>query len=130
MLLRAAAYADAWMTGLVTPSEYRSLWSVLDEHVRNEGRDISSITGAVYLFASIGASYEEARSTLAPAIEAIFHAPFENFEPICLVGTADQWTEQIGRFVEVGVTHVNVLLYTNDLIGDVQRIGEEVLLRL
>ena len=129
-LLRTAAYANGWMPALITPSDYRTLWSRLRDVVARAGRDMSSITGAVYLFATIGASHEEACSVLAPAIEAIFHAPFENFEPVCLVGTADHWVEQIGRYADVGVTHVNVLLYTRDLIGDVQRIGQEVVPRL
>ncbi len=135
-LRRAAANGDGWMpstvtaTGLITPSDYRALWSKLREYITAEGRDMASITGAVYLFASIGASYEEARGVLAPGMEAIFRAPFENFEPVCLVGTPDQWVEQIGRYADVGVTHVNVLLYTRDLIGDVQRIGQEVVPRL
>ena len=129
-LLRAAAHADGWMPALITPGDYRALRSTLGEYVAAEGREMASVIGAVYVFASIGASYEEARGVLAPGIEAIFHAPFANFEPFCLVGTADQWVEQIGRFAEVGVTHVNVLLYTSDLIGDVQRIGQEVVPRL
>jgi hypothetical protein len=32
--------------------------------------------------------------------------------------------------VEAGVRHVNVLLYTNDLLSDVQQIGDEVAPRL
>jgi alkanesulfonate monooxygenase SsuD/methylene tetrahydromethanopterin reductase-like flavin-dependent oxidoreductase (luciferase family) len=129
-LLRTAAYADGWMPALITPSDYSALWSRLSEHVAGAARDMSSITGAVYVFAAIGASYEAARSVLAPGIEAIFHAPFQHFEPVCLVGTADQWVEQIGRVAAVGVTHVNVLLYTHDLIGDVEWIGQEVVPRV
>ena len=86
--------------------------------------------GAIHIFAAIGPSYEAAASVLAPAIEAIFHAPLAHFAPLCLVGTADQWVEQIGRYAEAGVRHVNVLLYTQDLLGDVQQIGAEVVPRL
>ena len=129
-LLRTAACADGWMPALITPSDYRTLWSRLSEYVESEGREMSSITGAIYVFAAIGTTYEEARNVLAPGIEAIFHAPFQNFEPVCLVGTADHWVEQISHFAEVGVTHVNVLLYTRDLISDVQRIGQEVVPRV
>ena len=129
-LLRTAACADGWMPALITPSDYRTLWSRLSEYVESEGREMSSITGAIYVFAAIGTTYEEARNVLAPGIEAIFHAPFQNFEPVCLVGSADHWVEQIGRFAAVGVTHVNVLLYTRDLISDVQRIGQEVVPRV
>ena len=127
---RAARVGAAWMPALITPGDFQAGWANLQEYSAREGRTPGSIRGAVYLFASIGSSYEAARSTLAPAIEAIFHAPFEAFEGLCLVGTPDDWLEQIARFAHAGVRHVNFLLYTNDLLGDVQQIGDEVAPRL
>ena len=129
-LRRAAEFGAGWIPTLVTPDDFRQGWAKLGEYAVAAGRDVERITGAIHIFASIGPSYEAAASVLAPAIEAIFHAPFAAFAPLCLVGTADDWVEQIGRFAEVGVRHVNVLLYTQDLIGDVQQIGHEVVPRL
>ena len=129
-LRRAAALGAAWIPALITPDDFRKGWNRLGEYAAADGRDPTSITGAIHVFASIGRSYEEAVGVLAPGIEAIFHAPFEHFAPLCLVGTADQWLEQIGRFAQAGVRHVNILLYTRDLIGDVQHIGDEVVPRL
>ena len=129
-LRRAAAFGDGWMPTLLTGADYGPLWTTLGEYLRAEGRDAASMTGALYTFAAIGRSHEGARAVLAPGIEAIFHAPFAHFEPLCLLGTADDWLEQIGRFAEAGVSHVNVLLYTQDLLGDVQHIGEAVVPRL
>ena len=129
-LRRAAAYGDGWLPTLLTAADYRVLWATLGEHLRAAGRDPGSITGGLYIFAAIGRSHAAARAVLAPAIEAIFHAPFAHFESLCLLGTADDWLEQIGRFAEAGVSHVNVLLYTQDVLADVQHLGEAVLPRL
>ncbi len=129
-LRRAAKVGSAWMPTLITPNDYGAAWPRLMEYASEAGRDPASIRGALYLFATIGPSYEAARAVLAPNIEAIFSAPFDVFEPFCLVGTANDWSEQIGRFVENGVRHVNVLLYTNDLLSDVQQIGDEVIPQL
>ena len=118
------------MPALITPDDFREGWARLSEYVVAAGRDPASLTGAIHVFASIGRSYEDAVGVLAPGIEAIFHAPFAHFAPLCLVGTADDWVEQIGRFAAAGVRHVNVLLYTQNLIGDVQQIGDEVVRRL
>ena len=125
-LRRAVKFGSAWMPGLITPEDFRVSRQRLGEYATTAGRDPASITGAVYLFATIGPTYEAARSILAPGIEAIFRAPFDAFEALCLVGTSEQWLEQIGRYVDAGTQHVNVLLYTNDLLGDVQKIGDEV----
>jgi probable F420-dependent oxidoreductase len=129
-LRRAARVGSAWMPTLITADEYGAAWPRLAEYAAEAGRDAADIRGALYLFATIGPSHEAARAVLAPNIEAIFHAPFDAFEPLCLVGTADDWCEQIGRFTENGVTHVNVLLYTNDLLSDVEEIGDRVIPRL
>jgi probable F420-dependent oxidoreductase len=129
-LRRAAELGAAWIPALITPDDFQQGWSQLGEYASAAGRDPASLTGAIHVFASIGPSYEAAASVLTPAIEAIFHAPFAHFAPLCLVGTAEDWVEQIGRYAEAGVRHVNVLLYTHDLIGDVQHIGDEVVPRL
>jgi probable F420-dependent oxidoreductase len=125
-LRRAARIGSSWMPGIISPDDYRQLWSRLGEYTAEAGPDQASIKGAVYLFATIGSTYEAARSILAPGIEAIFRAPFDAFESLCLVGTSEQWVEQIARYVDAGAQHVNVLLFTNDLLGDVQQIGDEV----
>jgi probable F420-dependent oxidoreductase len=129
-LRRAATLGAAWIPALITPDDFRQGWAHFCEYATAEGRNPDSLTGAIHVFASIGSSYEAAAALLAPGIEAIFHAPFEHFAPLCLVGTAEHWVEQIGRFAEAGVRHVNVLLYTQDLLGDVQQIGDEVVPRL
>lgn len=125
-LRRAAAVGTCWMPTLITPEEFQQGLTQVHEYGLALGRDPAAISGALHVFASIGPSYEAAASVLAPGIEAIFHAPFEAFAPLCLVGTADQWLEQIGRFADAGVRHVNLLLYTRDLLSDTQQIGEEV----
>ena len=129
-LRRAAASGDGWLPALLTPEDYQRLWAQLGEYLHAAGRDAASMVPGFYAFAAIGRTREEARQVLAPAIEGIFHAPFAYFEPLCICGTADDWVEQIGRFADVGVRHVNVSLRTQDLIGDVQYIGEEVVPRL
>jgi probable F420-dependent oxidoreductase len=125
-LRRAAKIGSAWMPTLITPANFGELWPRLEDYATSAGRDPAGITGAVYLFATIGPTYEAARSILAPGVEAIFRAPFDAFEGFCLVGTSEQWLEQIARFVDAGVRHVNMLLFTNDLLSDVQQIGDEV----
>jgi len=129
-LRRVANFGDGWLPTLLTVEDYRRRWTQLGECLQVAGRDAASITGGLYTFAAIGRTHEAARQVLAPGMEAIFNAPFAHLEPFCLVGTPDDWLEQVGRFVEAGVRHVNVLLYTQDLIGDVQQIGQEVLPRL
>jgi len=129
-LRRAAAFGDGWLPTLLTAADYRAGWARLGEYLHAAGRAPGSIAGGLYTFAAIGDSREAARRILAPGIEAIFRAPFAHFEPLCFVGTADDWLEQIDRFTAAGARHVNVLLYTADLLADVARIGQEVVPRL
>ncbi len=129
-LRRAAALGDGWLPTLLSPEDYQRLWAQLGAYLDAAGRETASLTGGVYTFAAVGSTREAAQAVLAPSIEAIFHAPFEAFAPLCIFGTADDWLEQIGRYTDAGARHVNVLLSTQDLLGDVQRLGEEVVARL
>ena len=90
-LHRAAELGAGWLPGLITPHDFRQEWARVGEYAMAAGRDPESITGALHIFASIGSTYEAAVKQLAPGIEAIFHAPFANFEPLCLVGTSNQY---------------------------------------
>lgn len=129
-LRRAAAFGTCWMPTLISPADFGAGLTQVQQYALEGGRDPATISGALHVFGSIGPSYEAAASVLAPGIEAIFNAPFAHFAPLCLVGTAEQWLEQIGHFADAGVRHVNVLLYTRDLLSDVQQIGDEVAARL
>jgi probable F420-dependent oxidoreductase len=129
-LRRAAAVGDYWMPTLVSPDQYQAGFARVQAYAERGGRNPAEIGGAIHMFGAIGPSYEAAADVLAPGIEAIFKAPFAAFAPLCLGGTAEQWLEQIAALAAAGVTHVNVLLYTRDLIGDVQQIGDEVAARL
>ena len=48
----------------------------------------------------------------------------------CMHGTPDRWVDLIGRFGEGGAQGVTVLLFSADLVGDVQLIATEVLPQL
>ncbi len=126
-LRRAHTHGDAWLPGLLGVEEFRTLWGQLSASLVASGRDPDSMTRGIHAFGAISRDREEARQTLAPGVEAIFGAPFEVLEPICLVGTPNDWLDQIGQFNGAGAHHVNVMLFTRDLVADVQLIGEEVL---
>lgn len=129
-LRRAGHLADGWLPTFLAPGEYAERWQRVEDYAQQAGREPGAIVPGIYAFAGIGRTSEAARAVLAPAVEAIFNAPFQYFEPVCLVGTPDHWLEQIDSFARAGARHVNVLLYTKDILGDIQMIGEEVLPKL
>lgn len=129
-LRRAAAFGTGWMPVLVSPEEFEGLWAQLGGYLEAAGRDQAEVTGGVYCFGAIADSYDAARAMIAPGVEGIYHTAFDAFEPFCLVGTADDWLERIDRFAAAGVSHMNVLLFTQDLLGDVEAVGERVAARL
>jgi probable F420-dependent oxidoreductase len=129
-LRRAQTHGDAWLPGIIGVEEFRTLWNQLSTSLAASGRDPDGMTRGIHAFGAISRNREEARQTLAPGIEAVFGAPFAVFEPMCIVGTPDDWLDQIGQFAGAGAQHLNVMLFTRDLVADVQLIGEEVLSRL
>jgi probable F420-dependent oxidoreductase len=124
---RAARLGDGWLANFMTPEQFAPAWQQLQHIAFEAGRDPATITPAMYLFAGIGQTREEATAVLGPGVQNIFGAPLEQMSFACLYGTPDEWIERIEQFAKAGVKHLTVSLYSADLQKDVQLIGEKVL---
>ncbi|GEL20630.1 LLM class flavin-dependent oxidoreductase [Pseudonocardia asaccharolytica] len=127
---RAGRLGDGWLSVFAGPDQFGAGWSEVVGHARAVGRDPADLTAAAYVFAAIGRTEDEAEAVLGPAIRSLFGAPLEQFAFACLCGTPERWLDTLGRFGEAGARHVNVLLYSQDLPGDVELISKAVLPRL
>jgi len=76
-------------------------------------------TTAAYVLAAIG---RREGVVFGPAIQGLFGAPLAQMSFACICGTPDRWVDTIGRFGRFGRPgrRVNVLLFSQDLLSDVQ----------
>ncbi len=95
-----AAHADGWNVPFISPSEFAHKNAVLDEHCARLGRNASDIVRSV----NVGVAPDEA------SLRRQFGAIAEFVSPGVLMGSAEEMTDGIGRYVEAGAQQLNVAL--------------------
>jgi alkanesulfonate monooxygenase SsuD/methylene tetrahydromethanopterin reductase-like flavin-dependent oxidoreductase (luciferase family) len=123
---RAGRLGDGWICNFLSPDAFRDGIADVEAHARAAGRDPSRIARAIYLFAAIGRTRDEATDVLGPAIQALFGAPLEAMSDACLYGTPDDWVARVEQYRQAGAQHVTVLLYSRDLVRDVGLVADHV----
>lgn len=96
----AAELADGWNIPFVSPEVFAHKRSVLERHCDVLGRDVNEIRCAV----NVACAADEA------ALEGQFGALAPMVEPGAVLGSREQMTERIGRFVEAGADQINLAL--------------------
>lgn len=126
-LARAGRLGDGWLAFVVTPQRFAEGWSAVQHHARDVGRDPALITPALQAWCHLADSDAEARANLAPAIEAMYHTPYDRFAPYTICGTAETWQQRIAAFRNAGVRHVNLVFAGGDVTAQIARFATEVL---
>ena len=127
---RAGRFGDGWLSVYVGPDGFRAGFSQVHDHAVAAGRDPASLAATAYVFAAIGRHEGEAEAVLDPAVRGIFGAGLDQMGDACMYGTPDRWVDLVGRFGEAGAQGVNVLLFSADLVADVELVTTEVLPQL
>ncbi|MGY1813242.1 LLM class flavin-dependent oxidoreductase [Blastococcus sp. SYSU D00820] len=127
---RAGTLGDGWLSVFAGPVEFAAAWEQITAHAVDAGRDPAALLPAAYVFAAIGRRDGEAEAVLDPAMRAIFGSPLGHLDFTCIHGTPEQWVDRIRDFGAHGARQVNTLLFSTDLVRDVELVVSEVLPRL
>jgi F420-dependent oxidoreductase-like protein len=109
----AARYADGWNVPYIGPEDYKHKSEVLDRWCEKEGRDPATIKRSINLGFYMAASQAQAEAAWDKlrrqwgASERSPRSP-EAMAAGSLVGGPRDVVDQIGRFVDVGVTALNI----------------------
>jgi len=123
---RAGRLGDGWLCNFLGPRAFAQGVTEVGQHASDAGRDQAALEHAIYLFAAIGHTRQEAVDVLEPAVLALFGATLETFGDACLYGTPEDWVSRIAEYAAAGASHVNFLLYSTDLPRDVGLVIDEV----
>lgn len=124
---RAGAIGDGWLAVFSTPDQFPEQWTDVERAAEREGRDATQIVPATYLFGAIDQDGVSSRKTLEAVLPALLGAPFEAVADTCVWGTPSDWVARLSAWAAAGAQHVNVALFSGDLVNDVHLIGEHVL---
>lgn len=126
-LARAGRLGDGWLAFVVTPERFAEGWAAVRGHAAAAGRDPDALTPALQVWCNLAGTDAEARSLLAPRIEAFYRVPFERFERFTICGSAETWRERIAAFAAAGVRHFNLIFDGGDPQAQMVRFATELM---
>ena len=126
-LRRAGELGDGWLAFVVTPERFAAGWATVRAHASAAGRDPYALTPGLQVWCALADSDAEARAVIAPAIEAMYRAPFERFERYTIYGTPDRWRARLAEFAAAGVRHFNLVFAGGDVRGQMARFAGELM---
>ena len=111
---RAGRLGDGWLGIWNSARRFNEVAAIVADEAARAGRDDPPTRHAMQVWCGIGDSKERARAHLAPAMEAFYQIPFEQFEKYSPYGTPDDVAGFLAPYVEAGCTMFNLIPQADD----------------
>ena len=111
---RAGRLGDGWLGIWNSARRFTEVAAIVADEAARAGRDDPPTRHAMQVWCGIGDSKERARAHLAPAMEAFYQIPFEQFEKYSPYGTPDDVAGFLAPYVEAGCTMFNLIPQADD----------------
>ena len=112
MLRLTAELGDGWVIPNQTPKDYSQKWNLIESHAKKLGRSGHEIEAAYYAYSSIAATSEKAwkyaEEYILPERRRVLGSTLslEDLKAICIIGSPDEWIDQIEEYVKAGAQHI------------------------
>jgi alkanesulfonate monooxygenase SsuD/methylene tetrahydromethanopterin reductase-like flavin-dependent oxidoreductase (luciferase family) len=138
-----ADYADGWLPGFLSPSQFPTAIAEVHRKLADRGREPSALTVGTEVQIYLGRTTEEAREVVRPTMSGFGDAfagamggfaasdadPLQEVWNSSLIGSSEAVVEEIGRYVDAGCTlfELKFIYHTIDhLLEQWQKFSEEV----
>jgi alkanesulfonate monooxygenase SsuD/methylene tetrahydromethanopterin reductase-like flavin-dependent oxidoreductase (luciferase family) len=111
---RAGRLGDGWLGIWNSARRFAEVAAIVADEAGRAGRDHPPTRHAMQVWCGIADSKERARARLAPAMEAFYQIPFEQFEKYSAYGTPEDVAEFLAPYVEAGCTMFNLIPQADD----------------
>ena len=111
---RAGRLGDGWLGIWNSARRFTEVAAIVADEAARAGRDDPPARHAMQVWCGIGDSKHRARAHLAPAMEAFYQIPFEQFEKYSPYGTPDDVAGFLAPYVEAGCTMFNLIPQADD----------------
>jgi probable F420-dependent oxidoreductase len=126
--LRTARFGQGWLPAILTPDEIREAVKEIQGHCEKHRRDFAGIDIAPQLCVSLGRTHEEAmekfkKSQLYHHVESLKKSTLKDqdtglVEERNLIGTPDEVSEHIRRYIDAGVTTFSAMLFAVNTVDE------------
>ncbi len=121
---RVARFGDGWLGIWVSAARYAQVLASIDEQARAVDRASVDWQHGLTVWAGFGATAEEGRSHLAPAMEDTYRQPFATFERWSPCGTPEDIAAFLAPYVEAGCGSINFMPRAGNLEAIVDSVAE------
>jgi alkanesulfonate monooxygenase SsuD/methylene tetrahydromethanopterin reductase-like flavin-dependent oxidoreductase (luciferase family) len=106
---RAARLGDGWLGIWVSAGRFAKVVAAIDEVAEQAGRGAVTWHHGMQVWCGLGGSPEQARTLLAPTMQAFYHTPFERFERYSPYGAPEDVAEFLAPYVQAGCRSFNLI---------------------
>jgi alkanesulfonate monooxygenase SsuD/methylene tetrahydromethanopterin reductase-like flavin-dependent oxidoreductase (luciferase family) len=111
---RAGRLGDGWLGIWNSPRRFAAAVDIAAEEAARAARRDPPRRHAMQVWCGLADSRQTARACLAPAMEAFYQLPFEQFERYCPYGTADDVAGFLAPYAAAGCTEFNLIVQAPD----------------
>jgi alkanesulfonate monooxygenase SsuD/methylene tetrahydromethanopterin reductase-like flavin-dependent oxidoreductase (luciferase family) len=108
-LRRAGRFGDGWLGIWNSARRFADAVSIIGEEASRAERSAPPTRHGMQVWCGLAGSKEQARACLAPAMEAFYRLPFEQFERYCPYGTAEDVASFLAPYVAAGARDLNLI---------------------
>jgi alkanesulfonate monooxygenase SsuD/methylene tetrahydromethanopterin reductase-like flavin-dependent oxidoreductase (luciferase family) len=104
---RTAKYADGWLPYMYTPQQLHESIESIYRFGKEYGRDMSTFTPGVFIFASVHANGDEARQMAAERLGKQYAQDFSKLiQKYALAGTPEECQKRLQEYIDAGAKMV------------------------
>jgi alkanesulfonate monooxygenase SsuD/methylene tetrahydromethanopterin reductase-like flavin-dependent oxidoreductase (luciferase family) len=116
---RAGRLGDGWFGLWVSPDRYARAVAQVEAAAADAGRGDVAWQHALNVWCGVGATADEARGHVAPAMQGFYQLPFERFERWSPIGTPEQIADFLLPYAAAGCSTFNLILNGASLEAEV-----------
>jgi alkanesulfonate monooxygenase SsuD/methylene tetrahydromethanopterin reductase-like flavin-dependent oxidoreductase (luciferase family) len=121
---RAGRLGDGWIGVWVSDRRYAQAVAQMRDAAAAIGRAEPKWRNGLNVWCGVGRNATEARSYVAPAMEAFYRLPYENFERWSPAGSPEQLVEFLIPYVDAGCSTFNLILNGASPEAEIEAAGE------
>jgi len=126
-LKRTAKYGQVWAPAFVTPEKFQKGRERLATRCRAEGRDPQTVQSAVYFFANVANSRDQAWAEAGEFLSKNYNIPAKSFARLAVYGTPDECIAHTRRYLDAGAGHVIIRFASFDPLQQLERWTKDVM---
>ena len=121
---RAGRLGDGWFGVWVSPGRFAQAVAQMEEAAAAVDRDAPRWRNVLNVWCGVGKDGGEARSFLAPAMEAFYQLPYERFEKWSPAGTSEEIADFLVPYVEAGCSTFNLIINGTSVDAEIAATAE------